>query len=410
MPTQEQIFQTFTDLSANLLREVYMPGLYDISYLKKRSWFMNRIPRKSDGVDALAVKLGFRTGRGWSWRPMGEFGYTATGSPGSYAKQSFELGCHTASVNVTHKEIMATEGEASPIKNIMDDKMREIYETFPYYLRALLWSPESGILGVAASIAGLVVTLDNAGLWNTLSGDICKLFEPDMFVQVLRAGVKVGNPIKIVSVDRTANTITVSSDPGIADNDQFVLTDIAGLENGYNTSSPGIFDVIDNDNTFQGVNRALAANSKFRANVTTAGSSGAIIRATLANFFQQMYWPSEAFTNYKVIERYYTNSTNGIAANRDYTDMKIVDGYSTIQVQQTRLVEDDDCDADKIVVPDFGNMFVAEGPGGIQNLFGKGWQQIPGRPFMEYCVAYWMRLVAKDCRYMGVLNGLSLTA
>lgn len=409
MPMENAIFQTFSDLSTNLLRDVYLPGLYDIAFKKKRSWFMNRIPKNSDGVDGATVKIGFRTGRGWSWRPMGEFGYTPTGSPGSFAKQSFTLGCHAATVQVTETEMMACNGQASPIKNLLDDKLREVSETFPYYLRAMLWTPASGVMGQVVSVNGLIITLDNVGLWNTvkLTGDICKLFEPDMYIQILTsAGVKRGNPIKIVSVDKALDTITVSSDPGIADNDLIVIADIAGLENGYNASSPGIFDVIDDDNTFQGVNRALAANSKFRALVQATGSPRAITRALLTKFLHDSFDPEKAFTNYRVIERYYDVVVD---SKQMYSDIKIVDGYASIQIQKTLLVEDDDADTDKIVVPDFGNMYIAEGPGGIKPLFGEGWKQIAGRPFMEYNFAYWASLVAKDCRYMAVLKDLSLT-
>ncbi|HBC89540.1 MAG TPA: hypothetical protein DCZ94_21595 [Lentisphaeria bacterium] len=410
MTNEQAIFDLFADMSGKIIKDVWCPTLYRIAYMRRRAWLLDKISRNSRLVgNDLSVKIPFLTGYGSSWRPMGELGYTPTGSPLKSAVQTASLGCHAAAIQVTEKAIRATKGSASIINGIIDEQMKGLTETFPYYVRALAWTPASGILGVqAGAISTLTVTLDNAGLWNTAVTDRAKLFEPGMFVQVLTSGyVKVGDPVEITAVDKVLGTITLASDPGCADNCVFVLSDIAGLENGYNNSGPGILDAIDNDNTFQGVDRSTAANSKFRAVVT--GSAGAVLYATLSQFFHDCYDPEFACTNYKVIDRYWALN---IQENVRYTpyDVNVKDGYRSILVKNTQLIEDDDCDCDKIIVPNLKNLSIQEAPGGISNLFDKGWQQVHGRPFMEYIVAYWASLVAEDCRYMGRLDGISLTA
>jgi hypothetical protein len=231
-----------------------------------------------------------------------------------------------------------------------------------------------------------------------------------MFVQTLTSAfVKKGNPVEITGVDKKLGKITLASDPGIVDNDIFVLSDIAGLENGYNASGPGIFDAIDDDNTFQGVDRSTAANAKFRA-VVTAGGAAAPSFDLLDTFFYDCYEPESAFTNHKLIKRYWElNVQDNVRYTMNGIDVK--DGYRSVQIGKTTLFEDEDCDCDKVVVPDFKVMSIQEDPAGIQNLFGKGWQQIQGRPFMEYVMAYWaILMVAGDCRKMGRLENVSLTA
>lgn len=406
---ETQVIQSFNELSAHLLQKVYFGSLYEVAFRKKRSWFTNRIRRSSEGVSGLKVAMTYLTEYGWSWRPMSEFGFTPTGSKLDSAEQYAELSCHAASVQVNLKSILATEGDQSRMGSILDRSMKGLFETFPYYIRNMLWTPQSGVMGVALSKSGLTVTLDNAGLWNTATKDRAKLFETGMYVQVLdSAGEKKGNPVKITAVNKTLGTVTLDSDPGVVDNDLFVLSDIAGLDDVYNTSCPGIFDVIDNDNTFQGIDRSLAANAKFRAIVQDNGGTGrALTNDLLVKFLHDCYDPEFAFTHWEVINEYWKDNLRSLV---NYTPGgNFVDGYSGLQIGKTKLIEDEDADIDKVIVPDFQNMFVAE-RGKIESLFGEGWRQIPGRPFLEYPVVYWATLIAEDTRYMGVLKDIDISA
>jgi hypothetical protein len=399
---------SFTELSTDILQKVYFGALYEVAFAKKRSWFTNRIRRSNDGVKGFKVNMTFLTDYGWSWRPMSEFGYTPTGSKLDSEEQYAELCCHAAAAQVTQKAILATEGDVSRMGSILDRSMKGLMETFPYYIRNQLWTPQTGILGQAVSKSGLVITLDNVGLWNTNVLDRAKLFEPGMYVQVLDSnGDKRGNPIRIDAVNKTLGTITVSSDPGIADNDTFAMSDIAGLDDVYNTSMTGIFDVIDDDNTFQGVDRSAAAGAKFRAIVEhNSGTPRAMTHDLFANFFHKCFDPDFAFTRWEIVNEYWKDN---LRSGVNFTPGgDFVDGFQYVQIGKTKLVEDEDADVDKVIVPDFKNMFLAE-RGQVESLFGQGWRQIPGRPFMEYPVVWWGQLIAEDCRYMGVLKDIGYT-
>lgn len=414
MPNESQIFDTFASLTANTMKEVWLPTLYNVSFKRKRSWFVNRIKKSSRNVKGLKFNIPFLLGYGWSWRPMGEHGYTPTGSPLSDEKQEVELGCHAASVQVSHKAIMATQGDVSLMGDLQERHMKGLMETFPYYMRSVFWSPSSGILGIVSGISGTTVTLSNTGLWNVAQQDRCKYLEPDMYIQFMDAtgATKRGDPVKIVSVDKDAGTLVISADPGgITSTDIIVISDIAGLENAYNMSSPGILDAIDDDNTFQGTDRSAAANAKLRAVVHDNGGTDRALTYDLASqFFHDCYDPEYAIADYRLVDKYWQDNIRDKVRYSDAGgDRSFDDGFQFVRIGRTKLVEDDDAHIDKVIVPDMDNLKVAD-KGEVTSLFGQGWRQIPGRPFLEYPVVYWALLYAEDCRQMGRLDDLSITA
>lgn len=405
MPQITDVINSFSDLTNHLIPKSYLPAIYNVAFKRKRSWFCNRVPRSSEDVDGLKVHLTFLKKLPWSWRSMSEFGYTPTGSKFDSAEGSAQLGCHAASAIVSLTELEATE--QGRWTNILDKQMMALSETFPYYLRSLLWTSQNSqkALGKVASIDSTTVTLDNAGLWNTETIDRAKLFETGMFVQAYRSTAKVGSPVEVTAVDKTLGTVTLASDPGLADNDVLVCSDIAGLDTPYSSLCPGILDVIDNDNTFQGINRSTSGNEAFQAYVKDA-SAETFGYELISDFLHECYNPDEAFTHWKVIRKYFTDN---FQANVRYNDARTFeDGYEYLLIDKTKLYEDEDCDSDKMIVPDFANMQLAD-RGAVEPLFGDGWQRVAGRPFLQYDVVYWALLLARDCRYMGVMDNISLT-
>jgi hypothetical protein len=269
-----QVINTFNELSQHILPKTYLPAMYDVAFTRRRAGLSTKIPRSNEGVNGLKVFLTFITKWPWAWRAMSEFGFTPTGNKFASNEQYAQLSCHAAAAIVSLTEIEATE--QGRWTDIIGRQMTALSKTFPYYMRALLWSSQNAqkALGKVASVNGLEITLDNAGLWNTSTTDICKLFEPGMIVQAYRSTAKVGAPVEISAVDKKLGKITLDSDPGLADNDIFVLADIGGMDVPYTTLFPGILDVIDDDNTFQGMNRSTATNAGFRAVVKSASSPG----------------------------------------------------------------------------------------------------------------------------------------
>lgn len=408
MANETQVMNSFNELSQELIPKAYLPAIQNVAFKKKRSWFTNRIPRSNKDVNGLKVYLTFLTKLPWAWRSMSEFGYTPTGSKFDAEEQNAQLSCHAASAIVSLTEIVATASDGpARWKQIIQKQMEALSSTFPYYIRAQLWSSQNSkkAIGKAASIDGTTVTLDNDGLWHTEEEDRAKLFEPGMFVQVYRSDSKVGSPVEVTSVNKGSGTVTLASDPGVQDDDVFCISDIAGMDVPYSEDMPGILDVIDDDNTFQGIDRSSTGNEQFQAVISDA-SGKTLNHELLTDFFHEVYDPEYAFTNWKIIRKYWQDNLEAQTRFQPGAD-PMIDGYNAIQVGKTKLVEDEDCDSDKIIVPDFENMRIAD-RGEFESMFDEGWRQVPQRPILQYPVVYWALLLARDCRYMGLLDNISL--
>ena len=398
----------FDDFCNEIIREAWLPRIYDVAFDPKRPEFWSRIPRTSEGIKSLKVYIPFIKRKPWAWRGMTAQGFTPSGNTLDVANMYFKLACSAAAAAVSDEELQATRLAASEMQNLLDQQMTWLMETFPYYLRAQVWTPDQALkaLGKVASVSSSVVTLDNAGLWATSTKDRAKLFEISMVLQPYRGTAKQGQPVYVTDVDHVNGTVTLDRDveSQLADNDVLVCSDIGGLDTPYLTEFPGIFDVIDDDNTFQGVARDEAGTGWAHAIVQSA-SGETMDYDFLSTFFHRCFSPRKAYTHPDVVRAYFKNN---IQPNvRFQPGGTYEDGVQYVDIDNTRLYGLDDCHRDKLFIPDAaGSLRIAE-LGGVYNLFDKGWQQISGRPLIEYVVAWWGRLVANDCRKMALLTDLS---
>ena len=408
MPNEDAIYRYFNDISSVVIRDAWLDRFNDVAFDPDRSWFVKRIKRTTRGVKGLKVHIPFQTRNPIVWRGMTEKGYTPAGSDIQYDRQEFELACCVAAANATYKEVLGCGMDYSKIVDLVNEKASNLIQTFPYYLRAILWSPQGANKAVAVvttlNTYNLTITLDNAGLWNTNQADRCKLIERGMYLQGYDGStlVKKGDPVCVVDVDKDAGTFTLeSSTVTFADNDYFIPSDAGGLDDP-KFDCPGVLDVIDDDNTFQGVNRAAANNRWARAQVQD-GSSSAFNYTLLSKFFRKCFDPREAIAHIESIQAYVQQHfasgiryTPAVTYEQDFTHLKI---------DNTTVTSDDDVDRDKIIVPDFNAISIREaGPIGPLHPTAAGWKQVEGRPFMEYCVGKWFTLAATDVRKMGVLK------
>jgi len=401
-----------TTFAEEVLRKVWRPKIYDVAFpVDQGSYFWRRVPRDSS-VKGLKAYVAFLTRLPWAWRSMTEQGYTPSG--GKFASDSMEvnLGCHAATAMLTLHAIEGTQGDENKLGALVVRQMEWLAKTFPYYLKALLWTSSGSYkaIGKAASFDGSTVTLDNAGLWNTLAADRAKLWVPGMVVQWYTGTAKNGDPCLVTAVDYDLGTVTLdylvgSALPTILDNDTAVPCDVGGLDTPYATEFPGIFDCIDDDNTFQGVDRSDDANAWARALVQSA-SGQEFSHDYLMKFFRKLGNPKEAFRHPEILDRYWSH--NFVSQRRFMDTRQFVDGYDSILIGQTRLVGDVDCDRDKLVVPDFSETGLRIlDHGAIEPLFGdSSWKQVQTRPFIEHTEVWWGTLAGEDFRKMGVLTNL----
>ena len=412
---------TFASLSSGeLLLENFLTTLQRLTFDKKRSWLTDRLRRSSDGVTGTQVQIPYLTKTNWPWRATDlQDGYTPTGSPLDGKRATLALTSEAALMwfglaglagagTVGFKAIKDCEGDAAAI-DLLSEQLKALGDTFPYAYRNNLWTPSSGILGRGNEEAsGSVVTLDNDGLWATNVLDRAKLFEVDMWVQIIDGTTLAakGAPVQITAVDKKLGKITLSDVTNYANNDYFVPSDQAGLEVSYGKFSPGLLDVIDDDNTFQGINRSLAANSRFRAQMKNA-SNAALTYDTASDFFYDCHDPKFAITDYRVIREYWKD--NQRSNIRFEQGSNYADGYRAVTIDKTQLVADEDAHVDKVLVVDLDNIMVADA-GAFQNLRNEGWVRVPGRYYLEYIVVYWMLLYGIDVRYSGQLYGINYSA
>lgn len=405
---ENSTFIDFASAASHFIADYYLEAIHKLAPLDRGHPFVGRIPRRSDLVEGITAKIRFKTVRGGGWRPVARLGYTPTGAPPQTDEQEFTLKGHMATAQVTLEDIKKASGSNS-FTRLMADSVEDLYETFPKYYQNAIFTPATGILGTVASVSTTTVTLDNAGLWNTHANDLNKRFEADMWIQFLTSAfAKRGDPVYVTDAPYQGATVVISSAvPGLADNDVVVPSDIAGLEVAYNQFGPGILDMIENDNTYQGVDRSAAGKAQFQAVVSgNSGTDRAVSYAVLSAFFKRMRDPMEAWTSWELIDAYFQNSFQPNIRFEDRGDFQ--DGFRRIKVANTWLTEDWDMFNDRVIVADFDNMFVAD-KGSVENLEGEGWKRIEGRPFWEYVVSYYMLLAATDCRNMGVLEDLDFS-
>ncbi len=407
----EKVLNSFNELSGPIFRDVWLPRIYDMAWQKDRSKFAAAIPRNSDGVRGTRVKIPSVTRWPWAWRALDPVaGVFPTGGTFDVATQTAQLSCHASSVITSLDEIVNSSTDANAWLDIINARMESMAKTFPFYMDAVLFSSNAGMkaIGKAASISGTTVTLDNAGLWHTVTADRAKLFIAGMVVQWYRSStVKVGSPVIVQAVDYVEGKVTLDEDPGIADNDFAVPSDLGGQQLPYTTLFPGILDAMDDANTFQGIDRSLPANIAFRSRVESASGKTLNYRL-LADFFARIRSPKEAYTNPELVRAYWDSE---IAANVRYTPTATFeDGFQYVVIDGTRLIGDDSCDRDKVLCPrlgEDGKMRIAD-LGGLKDPFGKGWQQAARRTVIEHDMVYWGLLLAEDLSNTGYLKDITL--
>jgi len=417
--TEADIFTAFSDLENDVVQEPFIKRkAMDVATpIEEYSFFADRVQDNADAVVGIRAKIPFKTKNNNSLRPITRTGYFPDGNPLAVDSMTFTLKGMAGTAMVTHEDVLATNGDHVLLAELMTDALQDIYDNYPRYRRQSIWSPTSGVLCQAASFASgtLTVTCDNAGLYNSHVYDRVKWIWRNMYLAVYSSAGAFKGIVQVVSKDETAGTFVVDADTtptGIADNDVFVVSDIAGAETGYNNSGPSIFDILDDDNTFQGVDRSVAANAWAQAQVYGNSGTGRLpTYSVLSTFFHNLYKPKYGFTDYRVIDYYWsTYLRDNVRFVQGNKSRQYIDGYTAVEVDKTMLVEDADAPNDKILVADFMNTFYYT-KGTLENPRGEGWVRVAKRPYYEYnLIQYALLGFEGDARRVGRLDDIDITA
>jgi len=404
------IMLTHAEVLDKLMHEVFLPTMLKLAFNKKRSWLLNRVRRGSLGVKGLRVKVDAITDVPWSWTQVGEHGSTPDNGKWNAKPQYVDLNLALSTAQMSAHNIEQTEGNRDALIDLVQGGVKNVYDTLPYFMRQKYWTRSNGYMGrVGGNPVGELVTLDNAGMdFGTGStapeiGDRTKLFVRNMQLQIIdgvTGKAKNVRPVRVEYVDRRAGKIRVDDASNIADNDYFVISDVTGA-NKNQISGTGIYDIIDDSNVIQGIDRSVAGNEAFRAVVHgNGGTPRALTYDVLSEFLFDCYDPAYAFTSKAVVRNY-------LERYRDdklrYTSTEFSQNYTGFRVDNTSVIVDDDADSDKVLVMDLDNIKIAEIDGGIKDFTGKGWYHVPKTTYWETVFAYWASMYVNDARYSGKL-------
>ena len=413
--TASDIFTAFSDLSNDVVEEPFIKRkVMDVAQpIEEYSFFADRVKDNEDAVVGIRAKIPFKTAGNNSIRPISRTGYFPDGNPVAVDSQEFTLKGIAATAAVTHEDLLATNGNHVLMANLMVDALQDIYNMYPRYRRMNIWTPSSGVICVAASISGTTVTVDNDGLMNNHAYDRTKLLWRNMYLAVYSSAAAFKGVVKVTGKNDKLGTFTINADTsptGIADGDMFVISDIAGAEDGYNNSSTGLYEILDDDNTFQNVDRTAAGAEWAKAHVVGNSGTGRLpTYSVLSDFFHDLFQPRYAFTDYRVIDYYWKNNLRDnvrFAGNQKVFE----DMYTAVQIDKTMLVEDADAPNNRVLVADFDKTFYYT-KGRLENPRGEGWVRVPKRPFFEYALIQYALLGFEgDARRIGRLDDIDITA
>jgi len=421
----DQLFENFSGAFESVVRKPYTDVFPDLMLGEMKGPVRQRISRDSRFVqDGMKAIITFDTQNSYGVAPMPRFGSTPSGGTSGGLETNLTLLRWAAATQWELEDLKSANQNNSLVRNLMTRKLSALPKAWAAFDKVLLLGPESGQIGECYSRSGTTITLRNSG--NTSSGleydspkDANRLFSDNMFVQFYTtADVPVGEPVFINYIEYLSPTIGISAVPtGLPDSTscdgyKIVPCDALGLTNGINLFGPSIYDAINEDNTFQGVDRS--SNPRFNAYKQAASGSGEINYSQLSTFFRLLSGrlgnkpPTQAFTPWEVMDRYFQVAFRGqFMWTNPKTNTGYEDGWATIKIDRTTLVQDDEMPMTQIVVPDFPQLTLQQA--GYPTTVD-GVKRIPGKLIMDYVELYYGILAMLNPRTSGRLTGLSLTA
>jgi hypothetical protein len=389
----------FLDATSVLIRTKYIPKLVDLTRLINKGPVRSRIPISGDNVQGRSAVFTFFDQAAHAGRPVGYLGWTPVGGTVAGKEQSYSLGRYMIPVTLELMDELNAKNQIGFLSKYVPDQMRRMAETTDLLFRTSLLTTEQGILGEVASVSGNTVTLEYTSgppTWYNTLVDVNRPFHRNIYVQAYTsAGVARGTPRLITNVIYESGTITLDSTTGLADGDYFVMTDAAGQEDTRGSWGPGLLDAIDDDNTFQGMNRASAGNERYKCLVETG--SAAITSELIANFAHkvqaryQTSRPAELFCGYFMLEALYNAEFRGSVVLQQ--NMEYNDNYRSLRVRNVKLTEDHEMFNNRLLAIDFSNLQFAC----VNTMPVDGeWKRLEGRPIKEYLTQCYFRLIMFD--------------
>ena len=199
---------------------------------------IKKVPLKSNKIVATAP-VGLSGGFGFGAEGL------ATPAAGGVKFERFETNAKDMYVNIaiSTKAVRLT-GSGGAMANALDTEVKAAYETAKWNVGRSLFGNGTGILCESEAVSN----------GNTIKVDDVKYMKEGLIVDVYATGgeepQEKGKAVRIVAVDRTANTITIAG-PAVSLDAGFIT-----VQNSYNREITGLGAIFDtNVNTIYGVDR-----------------------------------------------------------------------------------------------------------------------------------------------------------
>lgn len=257
---------------AYALKEHYLPGLE--SALRNRTYLLNRLISNGQPFDMEGnkVKMAIRTGRNSGISFVN--GRGALPIPGNssginpYSTHSSMWGAIGFDTNV----INLSKTDRGAFAGALETEMMGLQEDMGLRLNhALHLDKTLRLAEVAGSPSTGVITVDNASLRHSTSGDRTKYLIEGMYLDAVDTnGATIQAGMKVESIDAVNNTVTVSingvTGHGSTANNNFLVPGIqTGQRNDYNQGVSGLSAALGSTtNTYWNLNRSTAANARWR--------------------------------------------------------------------------------------------------------------------------------------------------
>lgn len=325
------------------LKHFYLPGMEEQK--NNARVLLANVQRNSKDVSGDYAYVPVTLGRNWGIGMRAN--RTALPDAGAQvgARAQIQMKYAFGRLMVTLHAMAATRNSQGSYDTVLDVETEGLMEDLPKDINRQLFLDGTGRIGTLngdPGAASTTVVLDNAGLSHTNPAEYTKYIEVGQKIEFIVSGtgaVVAGGTRQVASITSgTTFEVDVNVDNALADNDWVVLAGNYGLE------VTGLHAMVSAAGIYQGINRATAANARWKANVITA--TGQDISEDLL----QQGWtacekasgmtPTIIICSYDARDKY----ASQLMADRRFVNTKTYSGgFSGLDFRGIGLVPDPEC-------------------------------------------------------------------
>jgi hypothetical protein len=328
-------YQTLSGADA-ILKDLFVGPV--IEQLNYKTWMLDRIQRDSASVDFTGrraiVPVHSRSNRNRA--SLSDGGTLMT--PGTQAWQDaiVTIRYHNIGIALSDQSVKQARGNEGSFVNLLRSEVEGAARDLKKDINRQVYGDGTGILAtVTAGGTGATTFTVSSTQYLTVGDPI------DVLVRSTGASVTGSTSRTITAINRTTGVVTVDAAIGGTTDNTFGVY----LPGSYGLEMDGLRNIISTTGTLHGINRATAGNEFWQSKVVAAGSTVAG-----ESLFGQLLDQIEAGGNGDVdvilttrgIKRRLAETYQSQKRYNDANAVNIHGGYSSIMVNETPVIADDD--------------------------------------------------------------------